>query len=223
MKQDQTNIHKEFELERLILFSDAVFAIAITLLIIEIKFPEIPKDTPTSDLFHLFHHTLIQFATFTLSFLIIGGYWLRHLKLCRYLKNYDDGLIVRNLFFLFFIVVFPFSAASMGHFKPSFFLPLYIYVTNILMLTISHYIIAYYTLRKKPQLTVYGNESEKTYLLLKAKLPIFMLSASLVIIIIVAILFPKNQDLQAYSFLSLSVFAFINKRVLKKYQPKKIA
>ncbi len=223
MSQNQNTIHKEFELERLILFSDAVFAIAITLLIIEIKFPDVPKGTHGSELFHLFHHTLVEFGTFILSFLIIGGYWMRHLKLCRYLKSYDDGLIIRNLFFLFFIVVFPFSAASMGYFAPSLFLPMYIYMTNILLLTIAHYLIAYYALKKQPQLTIYGEEAEKTYLLLKAKLPIFVLSASLAIVIIVSLLFPTNEDFKAYSLLSIIVFAFINKRLLKKYKPKKAA
>ena len=78
MGKHQNNIHKEFELERLILFSDAVFAIAITLLIIEIKFPDVPKGTNGNKLWQLFQHTFIEFATFILSFFIIGGYWMRH-------------------------------------------------------------------------------------------------------------------------------------------------
>ena len=44
MSEPNNSLHKEFELERMILFSDAVFAIAITLLIIEIKFPELPEN-----------------------------------------------------------------------------------------------------------------------------------------------------------------------------------
>ncbi len=223
MSQNQTNIHKEFELERLILFSDAVFAIAITLLIIEIKFPDVPKGIYGSDLFHLFHHTLVEFATFTLSFIIIGGYWLRHLKLYRYLKNYDDGLIIRNLFFLFFIVVFPFSAASMGHFTPSFLLPMFIYISNILMVTIAHYTIAYYALRQKKQLIITGEEAEKTYMLMEAKLSIYMILVSMIVIGLVYFFYPDNKKYQAFSFESVIVFAIIRRYLLKKYKPKKVA
>ena len=70
------SVHKEFELERMILFSDAVFAIAITLLIIEIKFPELPENYRKSlDLFVMFKPTLIQFFGFFLSFFFVGMSW----------------------------------------------------------------------------------------------------------------------------------------------------
>src|ERR1700755_1121993 len=105
MSEKKTELEKEFELERLILFSDAVFAIAITLLIIEIKFPELPPGQRTpSDLFEMFKPTLVQFVGFCVSFLIIGISWAGHLKMFRYLKSYDNGVIVRNLISLFFIV-----------------------------------------------------------------------------------------------------------------------
>ena len=148
---------------------------------------------------------------------------MRHLKLCRYLKNYDDGLIIRNLFFLFFIVVFPFSAASIGHVAPTFFLPMYIYLVNILMLTISHYLIASYALKKRPHLIIAGEEAEKKYLLIKAKLPIFMLLASLTTVSLTSILFPNNEKLIALSYQSIIVFAAILRFQLKKYNPKKTA
>src|ERR1700740_817702 len=107
------SIHREFELERMILFSDAVFAIAITLLIIDIKFPELPADYKVSpDLSKIFAPTLVQFLGFLISFFIIGMSWAGHLKMFRYLKAYDNGVIFRNLLSLFFIVAFPFAASG---------------------------------------------------------------------------------------------------------------
>ncbi|MCW3086624.1 MAG: hypothetical protein JWQ78_10, partial [Sediminibacterium sp.] len=126
-------LRKEFELERMILFSDAVFAIAITLLIIEIKFPELPENYRQSlDLFKMFKPTLIHFGAFFLSFFFIGMSWVRHLKMFRYLKAYDNGVIFRNLLSLLFIVTFPFVASGFTHFKPSFMFPVIIYMANVL-------------------------------------------------------------------------------------------
>ncbi|MEW9503490.1 TMEM175 family protein, partial [Jeotgalibacillus marinus] len=89
----------------MILFSDAVFAIAITLLIIEIKFPELPEDHPGQvDLLKLFGPTLKGFLAFAVSFFFIGVSWARHLKMFRYLRAYDGRVIFLNLFSLFFIV-----------------------------------------------------------------------------------------------------------------------
>lgn len=99
---EEKAIHKEFELERIILFSDAVFAIAITLLIIEIKFPENAdlKNLHGAALLITFKPVIIQFSTFIISFLIIGMYWFRHLQLCKYLKSYNNKVIFHNLLFL---------------------------------------------------------------------------------------------------------------------------
>src|SRR6478752_263905 len=72
MSEPNNSLHKEFELERMILFSDAVFAIAITLLIIEIKFPELPEGYREQlSLWKMFKPTVVHFMGFLLSFFFI--------------------------------------------------------------------------------------------------------------------------------------------------------
>ena len=100
----------QFQLERLILFSDAVFAIAITLLVIELKVPEL-KDNETlleafqkNDSFH-------GFFGLALSFVIIGQFWTNHHRLFGYVNNYTGKLLWLNLHMLFWIILMPFSSA----------------------------------------------------------------------------------------------------------------
>lgn len=103
---------KEFQLERLILFSDAVFAIAITLLVIEIKVPELhAADGPVTDstLLYSLKHLIPKFIGFIISFLLIGLYWTIHHRMFGYVTAYDRKLLVLNLLFLFFIALMPFS------------------------------------------------------------------------------------------------------------------
>src|SRR5690349_5303282 len=88
---------KQFQLERFVLFSDAVFAIAITLLVIEIKIPELHSDTePLTDsaLLHSLGQLIPKFIGFIISFLLIGLYWTIHHRMFGYVTSYDRKLLV---------------------------------------------------------------------------------------------------------------------------------
>ena len=75
----QHELKKEFQLERMILFSDAIFAIAITLLVIEIKVPAFNRHTATDpQLQDSLAEMIPKFVGFLLSFMIIGAYWITH-------------------------------------------------------------------------------------------------------------------------------------------------
>ncbi|MEN9685099.1 MAG: hypothetical protein RLZZ28_885, partial [Bacteroidota bacterium] len=100
---------KLFQLERLILFSDAVFAIAITLLIIEIKVPEL-HEVSTQTIKQALAEKFPEFFGFVLSFAVVGLFWSTHHRLFGYVSSYDNGLLWLNLLCLFWIVIVPFTS-----------------------------------------------------------------------------------------------------------------
>lgn len=135
-----TNSHpdsrREFQLERLILFTDAVFAIAITLLIIEIKVPEFHGDEATDAVLgYALLHLIPKFAGFFISFMLIGMYWTRHHFLFGFITDYTPRLIWLNMIFLLSIVLMPFSTGFFGEYSvpASVHLkaPLIFYVGNV--------------------------------------------------------------------------------------------
>ncbi|MGB4844019.1 MAG: TMEM175 family protein [Ferruginibacter sp.] len=134
MNQLHNELKKEFQLERLILFSDAVFAIAITLMVIEIKVPEIDKSIVTDNLIgHELKHLIPRFAGFLISFIIIGLYWTVHHKIFAYADNYNGKLLWLNLFFLLSIALMPFSSGFYGEYatKIDLLFPYGFYCFNI--------------------------------------------------------------------------------------------
>jgi len=73
MNELHNELKKEFQIERMILFSDAVFAIAITLMAIEIKVPVIEEHGVTDhELLKALGHLVFKFIGFIISFFIIG-------------------------------------------------------------------------------------------------------------------------------------------------------
>lgn len=106
---DENEIKKEFQLERVILFTDAVFAIIITIMVLDIKLPEGVRSLKEADIREAFLHLIPRFFAYLLSFFLVARFWMSHLKMFAYLKDYNKRLIMYNLLFLLCVSLFPFA------------------------------------------------------------------------------------------------------------------
>jgi len=163
-------LKKEFQLERMILFSDAVFAIAITILALEIKVPPIPRKIATDALLlDSLGEMVGQFFGFFVSFFIIGLYWIIHHRMFGYVVNYNRRLLWLNLIFLMAIVLMPFSTGIYSEFAVRFLkVPVIIYVINIVFLGIMNFALWNYVSDPKNKLSEGINLSEKKYFAYRA-------------------------------------------------------
>lgn len=219
-----SKLEKEFELERMILFSDAIFAIAITLMVIDIKWPDIPDNLQGIDLFKLMRPTVSQFIVFVLSFFYIGRSWSQHLRLCRMLRTYDQGLINRNLLYLFFIVIFPFTASGIvGHVAIGFIFPLFLYSFNLAAVAVMHFLAVRYILRKKPGLSIPLEETEKKYIYTRALYSSVFMVALLLAAILIASVTSGDPNYISFTYLLIPLGLRYAARKAKKYKPKTAA
>ena len=148
-------LKKEFQLERLILFSDAVFAIAITLLVIEIKIPEI-HETPVTDnaVLHKLAKLIPKFIGFLVSFILIGQYWIVHHRMFSFVINFTDRLIWLNILFLFAIALMPFSTGFYSEYVlRGVVTPVIFYTANIALLGLANFLMWRYLSNQKNNLT----------------------------------------------------------------------
>jgi uncharacterized membrane protein len=95
------------EYDRVVFFSDAVFAIAITLLIVDLRVPE-AVGSVTIQSGHTLDKSISQIVGFFISFIVIGIFWLAHHTIFRYVEAFDRVLIVLNLLFLGTIAFLPY-------------------------------------------------------------------------------------------------------------------
>lgn len=98
------------ETARVEAFSDGVFAIAITLLILEIRVPEAEHGALGTALAHLWP----SYLAFLASFMTIGVMWLNHHRLFTRIRRCDDGLIALNLLLLLGITWLPFPTGLLA-------------------------------------------------------------------------------------------------------------
>lgn len=110
-REQRSQVESSLEIERLVFFSDAVIAIAITLLAISISLPaNVTPESLPRDILNL----IPQFGIYALSFLIVGNYWVIHHRVFRNIKRYDTPLIWINTVFLLCVAFLPVPSRIFG-------------------------------------------------------------------------------------------------------------
>ena len=103
-------------LERLVYFSDAIFAIAITLLVLDIKVPELDPALARAGLSHQLLALIPRIFAYLVSFMVIGIYWEAHHRMFGFIKLCTRTLIWLNLLELMLIAFLPFPTALIGRY-----------------------------------------------------------------------------------------------------------
>ena len=104
-------IHETYGSERLVAFTDAVMAVAITLLVLDLKLPEGISDENLSAALGGLSHALWCYA---LSFVVIGVLWMVHHNQFHYIPRVDGVILWLNLFFLMSVALIPFVTSVLS-------------------------------------------------------------------------------------------------------------
>src|SRR5262245_21164349 len=83
--------------------SDGVFAIVMTLLVLELKVPQLPRDAPAADVWHGFLELGPVFFSYFVTFMLAGAFWFKHHQAFHEMTHINGPLFALNLGFLSFV------------------------------------------------------------------------------------------------------------------------
>jgi uncharacterized membrane protein len=115
---------------RLDTFSDAIFAVAMTLLVFSFPLSSLPSNLGQAEVQALLESLSPQFEMFVISFLVVAAFWTGHHRIFDAIKRYDQTLVWLNFFFLLFIVFIPFPTALLVN-AESYWLPTAFYASTL--------------------------------------------------------------------------------------------
>ena len=104
------------EFSRVLTFSDGMFAIAMTLLVVGIGIPELKDQSSVRELWDDFGRLYQEILSFFISFAVIGRYWVAHHRFFARVEAMNYRLVWQNLIYLGFIAFLPFPTALLGNY-----------------------------------------------------------------------------------------------------------
>jgi len=122
---------------RLETLTDGIFAIVMTLLVLELRIPEI-HDPAGGALAQALRDLAPKLLSFAISFVILGVYWVAHHTQFQYIRRADHTLIWLNIFLLLCVSVVPFSTAMLGQYVGDQVAAAF-YGTNLIAIGVLHY------------------------------------------------------------------------------------
>jgi uncharacterized membrane protein len=96
--------------------TDGIFAIAMTLLVLELKVPDLPKSAAAHELLQRIREETPAIMSFIISFLYCGLLWVLHHMAMHFIRHLQIALVWLNLLFLMSVSTMPFSCGLLGHF-----------------------------------------------------------------------------------------------------------
>ncbi|HMB25628.1 MAG: TMEM175 family protein [Chloroflexota bacterium] len=188
--------HNQLGIERLVFFSDAVFAIAITLLALEIRLPSLNEELSDGQLAQALLALWPKYLSYAISFWVIGSFWMTHHRKFRFIVRSNTGLMLLNLLLLMAVAFIPFPTSVIseyGNRTATIFYALAMTVVGLLSAAVWAY--ASHNNRLIEPAFTPGQTRRET---LRALIPsaIFLLSIGLAFI---------NDDLAKYSWLLIAV------------------
>ena len=192
------------EKSRLEAFSDGVFAIVITLLILDIRFPDVAYSEFKTSLVSL----LPRILAYVMSFIIIGLYWVVHHTSMHAIKKTDRGFLWLNILLLLFVSFIPFPTSLLGRY-PFQAWPIIIYGFTLIASNVVGYIMLVYVwyhphlaipdfsikyMRQHTPVYIFVNGSYLGAILLAHSFPLLSYLIYIVVIVSLIVFLPKLDD-----------------------------
>jgi len=132
---------------RLAALTDGVFAIVMTLLVLEITIPEIAQSSLQAELPRRLLELWPKLYSYVVSFLVLGILWTIHHRSFHSIKRSDNALVWLHILFLMFVALIPFSTSLLGNYGTEQ-LSIVIYASNVLLALVMRLIIWTYATGK---------------------------------------------------------------------------
>jgi uncharacterized membrane protein len=134
--------------DRVEIFSDAVFAIILTLLVLELHVPQVADHSNISQYAAAMTPLIPKIVSFILTFIMICIHWVAHHYLFRHIRKTPLGLVWLNNLFLLWLCFMPFPTAMLGD-HPTDQFPIILYGVNQLLAALTFFAFRSYASRHK--------------------------------------------------------------------------
>ena len=124
-----------FNKARLEMLCDGIFCVAMTLLALELKPPDLPRQSEPAAIWHALREHSLPFVGFGLTFILAGSTWIMHHRLFQHIKGATRALVMLTIPFLMFVSLLPFSTSMLTAFGTRNTVGLTFYIGNQLMLS----------------------------------------------------------------------------------------
>lgn len=134
-QENLPSLERGKDLSRILAFTDGVFAIAITLLVLQVEVPS--NLNSNADFVNELDGLLPDLFAFAISFIVIGIFWINHHRLMRMVREYNHRLIGMTMLYLFWVVLLPFSSQLIGEYSSEVTLGVVFYIVNLALIALA--------------------------------------------------------------------------------------